>query len=188
MIHEPELTQIGPGLFVWQRYDPAVKAELFSTALITSGVWLIDPIPIQPAALEPVLAISKIAGVIVTNTNHERASGEFAERFGVFIYGGSQAPPNDEIRLIKIEGAAPDEIAIHSARDGGTLVMGDALIHMSSEGFTFLPTKYCTNHKLMRKSLRQLLDLPFERILFAHGLPIVSQARTRLENLLNAGS
>ena len=66
----------------------------------------------------------------------------------------------------------------------GTLIFGDALINMGSNGFSFLPNKYCFNPKLMRRSLRKVLDYPCERILFAHGTPILSQAKSRLTNLL----
>ena len=78
---------------------------------------------------------------------------------------------------IAIEGAPAGEIAIYADADGGSLVIGDALINMGSYGFTFLPAKYCANHKQMRRSLRKLLDYEFERILFAHGLPIVANAQ-----------
>ena len=36
----------------------------------------------------------------------------------------------------------------------------------------------------MRQSLEKLLDYSFERILFAHGTPILSGGRARVEQLL----
>ena len=38
----------------------------------------------------------------------------------------------------------------------------------------------------MRRSLRQLLEFRFERLLFAHGTPIISGAHARLAELLEA--
>jgi hypothetical protein len=64
------------------------------------------------------------------------------------------------------------------------MVIGDALINFEPYGFGLLPAKYCSNFKLMRRSLSQLLDYSFERMLFAHGMPILSRARERLELLL----
>jgi glyoxylase-like metal-dependent hydrolase (beta-lactamase superfamily II) len=89
-----------------------------------------------------------------------------------------------DLMVVTIDGAAPGEIALHWAAEGGTLIFGDALINMGSNGFSFLPNKYCLNPKLMRRSLQKVLDYPCERILFAHGTPIVSQAKSRLTNLL----
>ena len=86
------------------------------------------------------------------------------------------------LAAITIEGAASGEMAFHFADSGGTLVVGDALINFEPYGFTMLPAKYCSNQKQMRGSLRQLLDWPFERLLFAHGSPILSSARARTRN------
>ena len=83
-----------------------------------------------------------------------------------------------------IEGAPAGEIAVFDDADGGTMIMGDALINFEPYGFALLPAKYCSNAKLMRRSLPKLLDYSFERMLFAHGTPILSGARRRLERLL----
>ena len=90
-----------------------------------------------------------------------------------------------ELRAIGIEGAVPGEIILHYALDGGTLIVGDALINFEPYGFTFLPGKYCSNEKEMRRSLRKLLDYKAERIFFAHGMPILSGASNRLQGLLD---
>jgi hypothetical protein len=66
------------------------------------------------------------------------------------------------------------------------MIMGDALINFEPHGFALLPAKYCRDSKLMRQSLPRLLERPFERMLFAHGTPILSGAHTRLEQLLAA--
>jgi hypothetical protein len=85
---------------------------------------------------------------------------------------------------VAIEGGPNGETAIHFAGTQGTMVIGDALINFEPYGFTLLPAKYCSNFKLMRRSLAKLLDYPFERMFFAHGMPILVHARDRLELLL----
>ena len=200
MTPEVELDQISPEVFVWHRYDHAVKAELFCTGIgVESGVWLIDSILIARAELAAVIGPRTVQGIIVTNVNHARDAGELSTLLGAAVFAHDDAvaelelPPQVEIlsssaiaqlAVIPIVGAPRGEIALHCGRDGGTLVVGDALINMGSYGFTFLPAKYCEDSKLMRRSLRRLLDLRFERLLFAHGTPIVSAARQRLIALL----
>jgi hypothetical protein len=182
MVPAAELEHVAPGVFLWRAYDPSIKTELFSTGLATpSGVYLIDPIPLAPAELR---LLTDVAGIIVTNENHDRSSGGFAAQFDVPIFsaGNGSFPPS--LTAIPIEGAAPGEIAIHTTVAGGVIVVGDALINFDPYGFTFLPAKYCTDHKLMRRSLVKLLGYSFERMLFAHGTPIQSGARQRLEALL----
>ena len=195
-----EIEPVAPGIFLWRFYDPSVKAELFSTALETgAGTFLIDPIPLSPDAAASLQDGAEIAGIVVTNENHERAATQFAEKFKVPIHmdaalaSATKLPAvvsfhdsslPTELTAVGIEGGPAGETAIHLAAGGGTMIIGDALINFEPYGFALLPAKYCSNFKLMRRSLSQLLDYSFERMLFAHGMPILSRARERLELLL----
>jgi len=197
----PDLLQLASTLWLWQAFEPAVKSDLFASAVKTRhGLFLIDPIPLPAPFLEKMTAGTTLRAILVSNANHVRASPDFARRLGRPILAAAEIPdefesaqreafPADgkiaaDVTVIPIEGAAPGEVAFHFADDGGTLVLGDALINFEPYGFTFLPPKYCANQPRMRRSLRQLLDRPCERLLFAHGTPIVSHARGRLETLL----
>jgi len=180
-----EIELVAPGLRFWRVYDPAVKAELYSTAItIAESTYLIDPVPLAPDALVELNSQSVIAGVIVTNENHQRAAAEFADKFDAPIYSGGSQPFPPGLTAVQIDGAVAGEIAVHSKAAGGIVIMGDALINFEPYGFTFLPAKYCSNVKAMRHSLPKLLDFSFERMLFAHGTPILMGARRRLEQLL----
>jgi len=193
-----ELELVLPGIFLWRYHDPGIKTDLFATGLQTdSGTFLIDPVSLAPDAMT---ALDRVAGIIVTNDNHLRAAAHFAGKFRVPIYAeattasalpgatridfGSPIAPG--LTPIPVNGAAAGEIAIHWNADRGTMVIGDALINFEPYGFTLLPSKYCSNFKLMRASLRKLLDYSFDRMLFSHGEPILSHARDRLEALLEA--
>jgi glyoxylase-like metal-dependent hydrolase (beta-lactamase superfamily II) len=200
MIEATDLVSLGDGLWLWQAYDPAIKADLSSSAAKSGDrLFLIDPIPLAPAPLAELRRLGTAAGVLVTNSNHARAAVAFAGLLDTAIlaaeavtgefegeeiqpFAGGEIVPG--VTAIPIEGAASGEVALHLADNGGTLVIGDALIHFEPYGFTLLPAKYCSNQRRMRASLRQLLDWPFERLLFAHGPPILTSARARLETLL----
>jgi len=195
-----EIEPVFPGVSIWRCYDPSVKADLFSTALETRrGTYLIDPIPLAAPAVDSMGSGAQIVGIVVTNENHQRAAARFSGEFRVPIYLSaaligttklpSAAPVQDEVfrtalTAVEIEGGPAGEIAIHSSQGDGTMVIGDALINFEPYGFAFLPAKYCSNFKVMRRSLSQLLDYSFDRMLFAHGIPILSHARKRLEQLL----
>ena len=139
----------------------------------------------------------------MTNSNHHRAAARFAQRFPVPIFAHRETFADDQpswltivadgdeisdgLRVIGIEGAASGEIVLHYAGNGGTLIVGDALVNFEPYGFSFLPAKYCSDQKQMRHSLRKLLDYRAKRILFAHGTPILSTASERLRGLLDSG-
>ena len=200
-----ELQRVCPSVLSWSRYAPEVKADLFSTGVVAaSGAYFLDPITINAEALREACAPAEIVGVVVTNENHARAAADTAAAFGVAVFAhpdaraavdlpggidiadGEQFAPG--LTAITIDGAPAGEIAIYAEADGGSLIVGDALINMGSYGFTFLPAKYSRNHKQMRRSLRKLLDCDFQRIVFAHGLPIVTNAKDRLASLLETGA
>ena len=195
-----EIQPLSPRLWIWQNYDSSIKTELFSAAVRTkSGVYVVDPIPLADVPLRELFQSAPIAGVIVTNANHVRDSLAYSDRFSTSIFASQSSfpdpkparfvhatnPINNELEVIEIEGAVAGEIALYHAENGGTFIVGDALIHFDPYGFAFLPRKYCLNEKRMRRSLRQLLARPAERILFAHGTPLLSGASARLRQLLD---
>ncbi|HMJ06435.1 MAG TPA: hypothetical protein VK474_09300 [Chthoniobacterales bacterium] len=201
MFAQAEFHRVSPKLSVWHRYDPAVKTDLYTTRLETlSEMYLIDPISIESSLPEVPAMDLGLTGLIVTNANHARAAVELSARLRIPIYAHAAATVDlagsevrqlsdgfkiaSELTAFTINGAAPGEIALHCTGDGGTLVFGDALINLGANGLTFLPPKYCANPKLLRLSLRKFLNCEFERMLFAHGTPIVFQAYQRFADLL----
>ena len=198
-----DLDTIAADLFIWQVYDRAVKSDLFSSALLTAnGIFIVDPIPMEDAALAQLRKEGPVGGIVVTNSNHCRAAAQFGEQFSAPIFARCETFPGkmqgdfrsvadadeicDGLRVIGIEGAVTGEIVLHYAPNGGTLIVGDALINFEPYGFTFLPGKYCSNEKEMHRSLRKLLACKAERMLFAHGTPILSAASDRLKGLLES--
>ena len=200
-----DLDQPVPGLFVWQYYDAAAKAELYSSAILASGkIYLFDPILLEASQLDRLRRTAAPAGVIVTNANHLRASAYYSKELSVPILAQrgtfqDKKPSQlveitdgtkicDDLEVIAIDGAVAGEIALHHPFNGGTLIVGDALINFEPPGFAILPRKYCLNQKQLRRSLPELLTRSAERMLFAHGTPILSGANARLRSLLENDS
>jgi hypothetical protein len=191
-----ELAHVPPNYAIWQAYDPTVKADLFSTAALTqNGLIVVDPISLTADARLELEEMGSISAVLLTNANHVRAMTEFANTSLQFVPNelSSDSPQiltrgasMQGLAAKAISGAGPGEFAFHDPRDGGTLILGDALINLEPHGFTLLPAKYCANRRQMIRSLRSLLDLFFARIFFAHGYPILAGGRDRLAALLDA--
>jgi hypothetical protein len=195
-----EFVRISPSYALWHTYDPKIKVDLFSTALAAgNGLIIIDPIALPPVHQADLASLGRVAGIVITNANHPRDAATFAHFYSAPIFAPlelrGELPHSHDLhdglavgplRVIRIEGAADAEFALYHPDEGGTLIMGDALINFDPHGFTLLPRKYCTDQKQMVRSLRKLLNLDFSRIFFAHGNPIMLRAREQLESLLDS--
>jgi hypothetical protein len=199
VVRAEEFQTVRPGLFYWQAYDSSVKTDLSCCACQTSaGLVFIDPIPLDKSAEAEILGFAPPRAIILTSGNHARAAEDFRRRFSIPIYAEASAAAefsfsvdhhvaDDEAILegfsvVTLPGAAAGEIALYRA---GAVHLGDALIHIPPPGFAVLPDKYCSDARELRRSLGKLLRFPFELLTFAHGLPLVTDARRRLAQLLD---
>ena len=194
-----EILRLSDSLWPWHVRSGGEIRPLLHRDQTDARLFLIDAIPLIPCCLEELAVPISATSVLVTNLNHPRAAAAFAREFDAPIFAApsvvGEFPATDAttigdgekigpgISAIAIDGAATGETAFHFADDGGTMVIGDALINLEPYGFTLLPAKYCSDQKAMRRSLRRLLEWPFERLLFAHGKPILTAARKQLETL-----
>ena len=195
-----EIQRVNDRLVFWQGYDPSAKVDLSSHAYLTPEGWvLIDPIPLQDEALAELCGPEKIAAILLTNANHERAAVDYHKKSGarIIAHAGAQNALSVKVdqwihdgedifglTAVHLPGFVEGEIALYAPDAGGVMLMGDALINLQSTGFTLLPDKYCDDPKLARKSLQKLLQFSFEVMTFAHGLPIIAGARRQFEQLL----
>jgi glyoxylase-like metal-dependent hydrolase (beta-lactamase superfamily II) len=193
----PEYATIRSGLFHWQGYEPAVKCECSSTALVTSaGLIFIDPAPLAEESLKELVAesFSAPAAIVITSGNHHRESLKLAKSFGIPVFAPEDAGEDiiadqrfrsgDHVagmESIHLPGFGPGENAfLHD----GALIFGDALINLEPEGLRLLPEKYREDKKQSLRSLAALKALKPQVLLFAHGHPIIDRAAERLAVIL----
>ena len=189
----PEYSTVRPGLFHWQGYEPEVKCDCSSSALVTeAGLIFIDPIPLGDAALQDLVAesFSAPAAVVLTSGNHQRESLALAKRFGIPVFAPENAgddiladqrfhsgDPVAGMKSIALPGFGPGETAfLYEA----TLIFGDALINLEPEGLRLLPEKYRESKKQTLRAIEVLQELKPQILLFAHGHPIIQSAASRL--------
>ena len=171
------VTPQGDGFFTWHAYDPSCKAELWSTGFTDpKGTVLFDPIAWPKDSPSPAAPVE----IVQTNANHDRNCAALGSHLGA-----SFAQEPKEFSAVPLPGAGEGETAyLHTPT--GTLVVGDALIHLAPHGLMPLPDKYCTDPALLRKSLATLFSLPIRRIFFAHGDPILSSPLPLLSKILTS--
>jgi glyoxylase-like metal-dependent hydrolase (beta-lactamase superfamily II) len=196
MVSANELWWVREDVAVWRAYEPAVKCDVSSSALMTpEGLVLIDPIPLCEEALTVLAGRAKPRAILLTSGNHARAAEEFARRFGIPICApraavvelgvsvdvelaeGEAAP--GELLSVAIPAAGPGEVA-YVGRN--VVCIGDAVINLGP--LALLPAKYCAEATRLPEDLRKLLSYDFDILTFAHGEPLVANARDRLQQLL----
>jgi glyoxylase-like metal-dependent hydrolase (beta-lactamase superfamily II) len=198
-----EVERFAPESYYWEQFSTELKTTLSSAAFRKEPeVVLIDPVPLTMAAMNKLVGHASRAFTLLTNANHERAAVAFRENMRIPILAPKTAKPDLEIeandyfedgdelpaglKAIHLPGSSAGETAFYTPANGGIVFVGDALVNLDAEnGVAFLPDKYSANPKQSRQSLRKLLNLEFEMMTFAHGHPLVRDAKKRLTRLLD---
>lgn len=197
-----EVQRFAPETFYWEQFSDELKATLTSAAFRADPeVVLFDPLPLTMAAMNRLVGHASRAFILLTNANHERASLSLRENMRIPVWAHETAKPDLEmdvnecfkegdklpagLKAIHIPGSSPSETAYFTPKNGGIVFIGDALVNLDPEkGMEFLPDKYSKDPKQSRESLGKLLKLDFEMMTFAHGQPIVRDAKKCLAALL----
>ena len=134
-----EFARISPRYALWHTYDPKIKAELFSTALVAGNeLTIIDPIVLPSAHQTELESLGRVATIVITNENHARDAATLAHFYSAPIF----APPElrtelplshslqddlaiGALRVVRIEGGADGEFALYHPDDAGTLIVGE---------------------------------------------------------------
>jgi len=185
----------------WEREVGCVYLEA------ADAVVLIDPlIPSAPDEHERFLTHLRAdveradtpVAIMLTVAAHERSAPELAERFGAEVWAHE--------REVKRWGAKADRVFLSVADlPGGVtaleaafeivfwipahaaLVAGDILLGQDGGGVRVCPDSWLGpwSREDVRAELRPLLDLPIERILPAHGAPVLAEGRDALAAALD---
>ncbi len=164
-----------------------------------AGNLLIDPVMSGDAELDE-LTRSGAATIVLTNRNHSRAANLLRSRTGArtLIHPGDAAHARAQgteidgslvigetvgpFSVVDASGKSPGEIALHWP-ERGVLVVGDAVIG-NPPGSCALPRAKVVDDLLqLRRNVARLLDLDFDTLLVGDGVPILSAAKRRLQEL-----
>ena len=192
------IEEVLPGIFRWEQYSPEHKVELTSHAIIQEGrIFVFDPIPLASAAMALLVERASMTAIVLTNENHQRDAVSWRNQCNVPIWAAAEAMlPWPDVRRFQrsetewqgwkvqwLDGAAGGEVALRWDRES-VVVCGDAIVNLPGRGLELLPEKYCRNQTQLKQSLRILAACPFERLLMAHGRPVLAEASQCVGRLL----
>jgi glyoxylase-like metal-dependent hydrolase (beta-lactamase superfamily II) len=118
--------------------------------------------------------------ILLTLSFHARSAGELVELYGASV----GALPLEGVAPFAITGVGGEAETLYWLEGPRALVAGDVLLGD--------PLRVCPDAWLpeelqgepIREALRPLLDLPVERVLTAHGEPLLENGRAALEDAL----
>ena len=189
--------EMAPGLFHYRIQDDRIHHASEGFALVEGGkAVLIDPLPIEEAALE---RLGAIEAIVIGSASHQRSAWRYRTISRARVYAPLGAKGLDEradvdyregdrlpggLRPILARGPRAPHFALHLDRGPGVLFCTDLLMHEPDRGLVLLPDKYMDEPARGPESARALLDLEFDALCFGHGLPITKGGRRALDEAL----
>jgi len=192
--------EILPDIFTWSWFSEPHRYN-FNGYLVRDpeGNLCIDPV--QPG--NDLAAIERIgvAKILLTNRNHSRASNAIRERTDapIFIHPDDAAHAvaqgtaidgelliGEKIGPLVIEpapGKSAGEVVLHWP-ERRLLFVGDAVIGNPPGACGLLREQVIDDLPRLERSLRNLLELDFDALLFGDGTPILHDAKARLSELV----
>ena len=199
------MQEILPDIFTWQWFSEPHGYD-FNGYLIRheEGNLCIDPVPPDEPTLREIERVG-VSRILITNRNHSRATNVVRARTGAralmhpadaphavgqgaivdgALRAGDRAGP---LTIVAAPGKSPGEIALHWP-ERRLLYLGDAVIGNPPGRCRLLREKVMDDPARLRKSVRELLELDFDVLLFGDGVPILVDAKARLNELVETFS
>lgn len=193
--------EILPDILTWSWFSEP-HGYNFNGYLVrhASGNLCIDPVQPGDADLAEIARVG-VARILLTNRNHSRASNAVHEHTGAPIHIHAADAPHARGQGTLVEGElaigeqigplavapapgkSPGEVVLHWP-ERRLLFVGDAVIGNPAGRCSLLREKVIDDPARLRQSVRGLLDLDFEALLFGDGVPILHDAKARLEELV----
>jgi hypothetical protein len=198
--HRP-IREVLPGVWHWTATHPRIHVPVDSYYVQDARV-VLDPI-LPREGLEWFAGRPAPSQVLLTNRHHLRHSERFAEAFDCpircsepglheftrgplvdgFAFGEELAPG---VLAHRVGAICPDDTALRiETPRGAALAFADGLQRPRGGGLTFVPGLLMGDDPArvraeLRASLRRLLDLEFDHLLFAHGDPVIGDGKDAL--------
>jgi glyoxylase-like metal-dependent hydrolase (beta-lactamase superfamily II) len=165
------------------------------------GNLCIDPVTPSDECLADLATIGS-AKILLTNRNHSRAANVVRARTGArtlihpddAAHARSQGAEIDgdlnagerigPLTIVAVPGKSPGEVALHWP-ERKLLIVGDAVIGNPPGRCGLLREKVMDDPARLRQSVRNLLDLDFDTLLFGDGASILHDAKMQLKELVD---
>jgi hypothetical protein len=185
-------------LYGWSLFDEGRNIDFHSVLWVRpGGNVVIDPLPLSEHDQAHLESLGSLSTIVITNSDHERASKSLADATGARIVG----PEGERERLtcdawlgdgdevvagltaITLEGSkTPGELAL--LLEETTLITGDLIRAHEAGKLCLLPDQKLSDKEKAVASLRRLADWPLiETVLTGDGWPVFRGGAQALADL-----
>ena len=188
---------IAAGVWNWHILDERINFRGDAHAVADDGgVVLIDPLPLDPAALSE---LGPVTAICLTAACHQRAAWRYRKECGVKVYAPEGSRETDEepderyaagdvlpggLEAVHTPGPEPAHFSFLRADAPGVLFCSDLLMCMPDGAVHFVPGQYHDDPDATHASVRRLLDLEFAVLCFDHGPPVTEDPHAALRHAL----
>ena len=196
------MDEIVADVFIWAWFSEP-HGYNFNGHLVrcAEGNLCIDPVQPTDACLADIVRMGA-AKILLTNRNHSRAANLVRARTGArtlihpddAAHARSQGAEIDgalnvgatvgPFTIVAVPGKSPGEIALHWP-ERKLLIVGDAVIGNPPGQCGLLREKVMDDPARLKRSVRNLLNLDFDILLFGDGTSILHDADKRLKELVD---
>lgn len=189
-----------PHFFCWSIFNEERNIDFHSYLWVRAqGNIVIDPLPLSSHDAQHLHSLGQLSGIIITNSDHIRASQALAQETGAKLYapwaeqntfpipvqhwlkGGETLIPGLEVFALA-GSKTPGELAL--LIEGRTLITGDMVRAHEGGKLCLLPDAKLRDKKAALDSLKQLSAIStIEAVLVGDGWPIFSEGHKVLEAL-----
>jgi glyoxylase-like metal-dependent hydrolase (beta-lactamase superfamily II) len=191
-----------PDLFCWSEFNLERNVDFHSLAWIRpDGNVLVDPLPLSEHDCMHLQSLGGAAWIVITNSDHIRASQEIAEKTGAQIAapGGEKGTFPIPVQRWLGDGdlvvSGLNTIELHGSKTPGelaflleetTLITGDLVRAHQAGSLMLLPDGKLTDRSQAIASVRRLAQFSqVEAVLVGDGWQIFHDGRTYLQELIS---
>jgi hypothetical protein len=199
-----QIAEIAPGVLHWSARHPGI-GQVVHSYYVRDAAAVLDPM-VPEGVIDELSRRSAPERILLTNRHHHRQSDALVREFGCavlcpesglhefgsgsrvrgYAYGEEVAPG---ITAHELDAICPDDAALHIRAGGGLLAFADGLIRWSGE-LAFVPDFLMDDPERTKRgiveSLRRLSVLEFDGMLFAHGEPLLGDAKQALTAFIDS--
>jgi glyoxylase-like metal-dependent hydrolase (beta-lactamase superfamily II) len=189
--------EVVPGVRWWSIHDERI--DFVSSAHAVSGaagIILIDPLPLSEDALAQ---LGDVSAICLTAGTHQRSAWRYRRELGAEVWAPALSKLIDEepdvryseadelpggLQAFFTPGAGTTQHTFLLDQQGGVAFVPDLFANVPGSGLAIVGEEYMPDPREARRSIRKLLDLPFDVLCLDHGAPVTDDPKAAISGML----